>query len=382
MEIINENSKPPSSPSTSLKQPHLSLPDLFTSSSKKTRESIYKGNTSCLSNLLNFSYSSPHNHLYHLWLNFTPKIPKYLSYTSLSSLPKSKQQKLSTLKYITRFGIPDHLRGFIWQQFVGYDHTHVKGKYDTYMQSLIRLRSNPDNDFENTNNDIIKDLDRTAHSTFFDEKGGVGQVSLYNVLSIFSRQNSIGYVQGMSFFAASFLSYMNEEDSYWMMYYLTEDYNMKGYYQKGFPELKCSYYKLLTLMKRYVPVVYNVLRNGKVCPDYYACQWFLTLFYLNVKQEVFVRILDVFLYERSFKIVYRIALALLKVNEAKIAANPKFDTLMGVVQNLGNNVDLGCLFEEAFAMKITNSMLNEIGVQYHNLVKLKQSDEIIEQIEN
>jgi hypothetical protein len=55
---------------------------------------------------------------------------------------------------------------------------------------------------------------------------------------------------------------------------------------------------------------------------------------------------------------------------------------MGVVQNLGNNVDLGCLFEEAFSIKITQTMLNEIGMQYNNLMKLNQSDEIIEQIEN
>lgn len=393
MEIINENSPPCHinsfmssniTTSSSIKQSQPSLPEIFNSFPKKTRENIYKGNEDCLSNLLNFVYFNNDNFLYQLWLIFTPKISKYLSYnkSTYTSLPKNKQQKLKTLKYITRFGIPDHLRGFIWQKFVGYNHAQVKGKYDTYMQSFISLRNNPDDDFETTNNDIIKDLDRTAHSTFFNEKGGIGQISLYNVLSIFSRQNSIGYVQGMSFFAASFLSYMDEEQSYWMMYYLTEDYNMKGYYQKGFPELKCSYYKLLSLMKKYLPAVYNVLRNAKVCPDYYACQWFLTLFYLNVKQNVFVRILDVFLYEKNFKIVYRIALALLKLNESKILSNPKFDTLMGVVQNLGNNVDLGCLFEEAFSIKITQTMLNEIGMQYNNLMKLNQSDEIIEQIEN
>ena len=235
-------------------------------------------------------------------------------------------------------------------------------------------------DFENYENDIIKDLDRTSHSSFFTEKLGLGQRSLYNVLTTFSRQNEIGYVQGMSFFAACFLSYMSEEESYWMLYFLMEKYNMKAFYQKDFPELIRAYYQLLCLMKNLLPKIYKVLKNWNVYPNYYASQWFLTLFWLNVEHDIFLRIFDVFLYENHHKIIFRISLALLKINEDKIVNSKKFDDLMDILKNIGKDIILNDLFKEAFKIKFSKKLLDEYGKQYDGLKISKGTDEFMEQL--
>ena len=324
------------------------------------------------------------------WLKLISKIKDDLAKNPNTSLNEiftesSLLRKKQKLKILTRLGIPDNLRGYIWQIFAGIDTDNSITKYQTYQKMLNdslhnKKKESKDIDFENYENDIIKDLDRTSHSSFFTEKLGLGQRSLYNVLTTFSRQNEIGYVQGMSFFAACFLSYMSEEESYWMLYFLMEKYNMKAFYQKDFPELIRAYYQLLCLMKNLLPKIYKVLKNWNVYPNYYASQWFLTLFWLNVEHDIFLRIFDVFLYENHHKIIFRISLALLKINEDKIVNSKKFDDLMDILKNIGKDIVLNDLFKEAFKIKFSKKLLDEYGKQYDGLKISKGTDEFMEQL--
>ena len=279
------------------------------------------------------------------------------------------------LKKLTRLGIPDNLRGFIWQKFSGIEKSNLKNQYNEFKENNKNL---PNKNEE----DIIKDLFRTSHSTFFKNKFGLGQINLYNVLSTFSNQSETGYVQGMSFLCASFLSYMNEESAFWMMKNLMEKYNMKGYFQNNFPELKRSYYKLLKLLKNIFPKIYFVLKKWKIFPDYYARQWFLTLFFLDVNYDVFLRILDIFLLEKNFKIIYRISLALLKLNEEKIYNAENFSDLMIIFKDIGKDLTVNQLFTEGFKIKIHINILEKYGQEYDDLKEKDINDEIMEQLIN
>ena len=309
------------------------------------------------------NYYTIQNILYNKWNEI---IINYEEYT----LTKKKE-----LKKLIRLGIPDNLRGYLWQKFGLINKENIKNKYNEYKLNNKNL--------ENKNEeDIIKDLFRTSHSTFFKNKFGLGQINLYNVLSTFSNQSETGYVQGMSFLCAIFLSYMNEESSFWMMKSLMDKYNMKGYFQNDFPELKKSYFKLLKLLKSIFPKIYYTLKKWKILPDYYARQWFLTLFFLDVHYDVFLRILDIFLFENNFKIIYRISLALLKLNQEKIFQAQNFSDLMIIFKDIGKNLTVNQLFNEGFNIKIKIQNLDKFGFEYEELKEKNINDEIMEQLIN
>ena len=84
----------------------------------------------------------------------------------------------------------------------------------------------------------------------------------------------------------------------------------------------------------------------------YASQWFITLFAVNFKFDALVRIFDVFLLEKE-KILYRIALAVLKINEEKILQQRNFEDVLGQMKFLFDNVNVEDLFAKAFKFSIS-----------------------------
>ena len=142
-----------------------------------------------------------------------------------------KTKNFSKLKSRTRKGIPDSVRSYVWQLF---------GEKDKYYEKDLFNKLESINLDEETEIVIIKDLDRTFPACqFFKEKYGNGQRKLFKVLSYYSKYNKdTGYVQGMGFIVAVFLTYMDEESSFFMLHSLMKKYDMEGFYLPGFPILK------------------------------------------------------------------------------------------------------------------------------------------------
>jgi hypothetical protein len=160
----------------------------------------------------------------------------------LKNYEEFSTKKREILKSRTRKGIPDNLRGYVWQLFAEKQKYFIPGVYEDLQSLPIE---------ENLERVIIKDLNRTfplCH--FFREQYGNGQRQLYRVLSRYSLYNkSVGYVQGMGFLAAAFLIYMDEESSFFMIHSLMKKYKMEGIFLDGFPELKKLFFVLLKLQK-------------------------------------------------------------------------------------------------------------------------------------
>ncbi|KQJ83334.1 TBC1 domain family member 10A isoform X1 [Brachypodium distachyon] len=127
-----------------------------------------------------------------------------------------------------RKGIPDCLRGLVWQLISGSRDLLLMnpGVYETlviYETSTSEL-------------EIIRDISRTFPShIFFQQRHGTGQRSLYNVLKAYSvYDRDVGYVQGMGFIAGLLLLYMSEEDAFWLIVALLKGAvhaPMEGLYQ-------------------------------------------------------------------------------------------------------------------------------------------------------
>ena len=279
-------------------------------------------------------------------------------------------KKRDLLKSRTRKGIPDSLRGYVWQIFAEKKKFYVPNLYNELEKQPIK------EDLEIT---IMKDLDRTFPLLqFFSEKYGNGQRKLYKVLSSYSKYNkSVGYVQGMGFIAAIFLTYMDEESSFFMMHSLMKKYKMEGIFFDNFPELKKKFYILLNLQKKYINKIYNIFQRDEILPAMYASTWFISLFSKSLDFQIVLRIYDCFFLE-GFKIIYRIALALLKLKEndfLKAKKGNSFPFLFSCLQN----VDQEELFKVAFGFSISRNYIEKLENEYEK-VKDDKKNEFISQI--
>ncbi|XP_022759331.1 TBC1 domain family member 10A isoform X3 [Durio zibethinus] len=138
------------------------------------------------------------------------------------------RRKPHVVKRRIRKGIPDCLRGLVWQLISGSRDLLLLNP-GVYEQLVIYETSASELD-------IIRDISRTFPShVFFQQRHGPGQRSLYNVLkaySVFDRD--VGYVQGMGFLAGLLLLYMSEEDAFWLLVALLKGAihaPMEGLYQ-------------------------------------------------------------------------------------------------------------------------------------------------------
>ena len=275
----------------------------------------------------------------------------------LNNYQKYQTTKRAKLKSRTRKGIPDSLRSIVWQLFAGTDKLKEKNLFENLNKQEL------DKDIEGV---IIKDLDRTFPSCqLFKEKYGMGQRKLYRVLSNYSKYNKVlGYVQGMGYLAAIFLLYMDEESAFYMLHSLVKNYGFEGLYKEGFPDLKKKFYVLLNLEKKYIPKIYDIFKRDGVFISIYASQWFLCLFAKDLKPNILVRIFDVFLFE-GFKVIYRFALAFLKLKEKAFISNKKgIFYSMNTIKLLFDNVDIDELFKVAFSFSLSRSHIAKYESEY------------------
>ena len=261
------------------------------------------------------------------------------------------------LKSRTRKGIPDNLRSYVWQLFAGKDKLVKKGLFEKLDKEPID---------ENSELSIIKDLDRTYPlCQLFKEKYGKGQRNLFRVLSNYSKYNkNIGYVQGLGYLAALFLIYMDEESAFYMLHAVIKNYEMEGLYLPGFPDLKKKFYVLLNLEKKFIPEIYNILKRDEALPSFYASEWFMCLFCKNLKPNILVRIIDVFLYE-GYKVIYRFAIAFLKMKENDFIKNPSGIFYSSVtLKKLFENIEVEELFKEAFDLNLSKKHIAKYEEEY------------------
>lgn len=119
-------------------------------------------------------------------------------HSNLSSRPKQ-------LSELVIRGIPDALRGEVWQLLAG-----VTGKNTNNLMDQYRLLITQDSKYERQ---IQRDVHRTfpVHP-FFKDEGSVGQDSLFKLCKAYANYDTeIGYCQGLSFLVAALLLHMPEE---------------------------------------------------------------------------------------------------------------------------------------------------------------------------
>lgn len=276
-----------------------------------------------------------------------------------------------------RKGIPDCLRGLVWQLISG-SRDLLLMNAGVYEQLVI---------FETSASelDIIRDISRTFPShIFFQQRHGPGQRSLYNVLKAYSvYDRDVGYVQGMGFLAGLLLLYMSEEDAFWLLVALLKGAvhaPMEGLYLVGLPLVQQYLGQFEQLVKEYLPKLGQHFSNEMINPSMYASQWFITVFSYSFPFPLALRIWDVFLFE-GVKIVFQVGLALLRFCHDDLIKLP-FEKLVHALRNFPEDAMIpDTLLPLAFSIKVSKR-LRELNEEYEKRDEgsVRQPDSITNQL--
>merc|ERR1712057_71851 len=126
------------------------------------------------------------------------------------------------------------------------------------------------------------------------------------------------------------------------------------------PLLNKYFFQLQRLLEMHMPLLYNHLSQQGVEPTMYASQWFMTVCIYNFPFSTVVRVWDIFLAE-GVKIIFRIALAVLKLNQEALL-NESFEQILQTLRRAPSRVESDTLIMVALSIKLKNKMLKDIRV--------------------
>ncbi|PPR80669.1 hypothetical protein GOBAR_AA40048 [Gossypium barbadense] len=234
------------------------------------------------------------------------------------------------LQSLVHGGVPKDLRGEVWQAFVGVKARRVK----RYYNDLLAQENNDDDDqhsnspgvFRKWRKQIEKDLPRTfpGHPALNDR----GRDTLRRLLLAYARHNpSVGYCQAMNFFAGLLLLLMPEENAFWTLVGIIDDY-FDGYYTEEMIESQVDQLVFEELMRERFPKLVNHLDYLGVQVAWISTPWFLSIFVNMLPWESVLRIWDVILFEGNRVMLFRTALALMELHSSymKFTAVPALVT--------------------------------------------------------
>lgn len=217
-----------------------------------------------------------------------------------------------------RAGVPQPLRGLVWQAMSGARDTHLEGLYET-----LSVESTP---FEKV---IGRDLARTFPQVeMFKREDGAGQHDLGKVLRAFSLYDAdVGYCQGLGFIVAPLLMNMSHSEAFCVLIRMMEGYELRSMFTPTLSGLKLRLYQFEQLLEALAPGIASHLKCLDISPAMYVSQWFLSLFAVTCPLETLHRIYDLVLSEGGPETMMRLALTLLIKNQEQIMTLEMEDVL-------------------------------------------------------
>jgi TBC1 domain family member 10 len=266
------------------------------------------------------------------------------------------ESKASKLKSRIRKGIPNCLRGRLWYLLADAD--TIKDNFPTnYYSHLLSLETQ-----RNVETEIGGDLNRTyPHNKKFIENEGKEQ--LFRVLKAYAIMDpEVGYTQGMSFIAAMFLMFMNEEDAFWMLVTLLTQYEFREFYVQGMPKVYKCLYVANGLLQNKCGKVFRKLKENGVSVLTYATQWFITGFTSSFTIETVLRVWDCFFYEGP-KVFYRVYLAVMMLSEKELGCS-SFESAMEYFRTVGKRFGTNAVIDKAFKVYLSRKLISKLEGEY------------------
>ncbi|KAI8332655.1 rab-GTPase-TBC domain-containing protein [Chlamydoabsidia padenii] len=287
------------------------------------------------------------------------------------------------LKHHISMGIPDRLRGSLWQLMA--KSKNQAGDMEAVYWELLK-RTSPHEKL------IQHDLDTFFPMTKFfpfqtdtyDNNGNIKHSqqyqSLYHVLKVYSLfDQDVGYTQGLSFIVAVLLKQIPDEVSvFCLLVQLMGPFGLQSHLTDSTDTLQLHMYQFDHLLQMTLPELHRHVDALGIKPDMYASRWFATCFAYHCSPSLAVRVFDMILVEGAF-VMQRFTLALLKRNQQKIM-DLGFESLLKFFQMEIFDVYKGQRNEfviDMYQIEISVKLYARLAKQYKNEMarKMKQRTE-------
>jgi len=193
------------------------------------------------------------------------------------------------------------VRGQVWLLRMKANREQMEQRQTT---SYLSLKDYPVSD--EFTEQIGKDIDRTYPQYDLFQQPDVQRV-MYNILrSVAAYRVELGYCQGMGYVAGFLKSLMPEEDTFWLMIMIIDQFNMTEFWAGTLSGLPRSFYVLERLMESEMPKLSAHFNKVELQTSMYATPWMMTLFLYNYSIPFSMRIWDLLLFE-GINYVYPIA---------------------------------------------------------------------------
>lgn len=237
-----------------------------------------------------------------------------------------------TFHKLIRVGLPNRLRGEIWEQTSG--SLFLRLEHPTlYSETLAKFDGRESLAID----EIEKDLNRSLPEyPGFQSEEGIGR--LRRVLTAYSWINEeVGYCQAMNIVVAALLIYMSESQAFFLLSSLC-DRLLPGYYSTTMYGTLLDQRVFESLVEKTMPVLWDHLVKSDVQLSVVSLPWFLSL-YINSMPLVFAfRVLDVFFLEGP-KVLFQVGLAILRINGEELLDATDDGAFISVLKSYFSKLD-------------------------------------------
>ncbi|GBG63592.1 hypothetical protein CBR_g38658 [Chara braunii] len=249
------------------------------------------------------------------------------------------------VKKMVRKGVPARLRPEVWKTCSGAMRKKASMPPD-YYQSLLR-------EMEGRETAATRQIDNDLRRTFpghpwLDTEAALR--SLRRILVAYSwRETSVGYCQGMNYVAAYLLVVLrSEEDAFWVLTVLLEELLLTDCYSENLLGCHVEQRVLKDLLWKKLPKLSTHLKLIGFDVGLVTTEWFLCLFAKSFPTEMAMRLWDV-LFNEGAKVLFRVALAIFKLNEPQIMKLMNVGDVVSLLQEFTSRAfDADALLKVAF----------------------------------
>jgi len=260
-------------------------------------------------------------------------------------------RKSKEFKSLLRSGVPQEYRCKVWKALVdlriGKERQRLGQDYYQNLLEPKRSQTSSKSVLNPSSKQIELDLLRTLpNNKHFETLDSSGTVRLRRVLTAYSEHNQkVGYCQGMNRLAAVALLVLPEEEAFWCLTTIIDDIMPPGYYNDlWLAQVDSSVVMNYIAIK--MPNLSEHFKRNNIELSLFA--WFLTIFVDGTPPALFLRLWDSFLYEGD-KILFRVAIALLKINESHLLELNNSVAVNNFLRSTVNSLmDIDKFFDVAF----------------------------------
>jgi len=217
--------------------------------------------------------------------------------------------------------------------------------------------------------EIKKDLDRTLpeYDKFSTEEG---KASLLRVLVATSNTvKDMGYIQGLNSIAGTFLLYLKDEETFWILMYFMEKLRFKDLLNDTFDTINELNYQLKAYLHYYLPDILKYFEQEK---DFetslftFTTQWFLTLFSHQLSVQNVLKVWN-FLFTKGRTFLIQLCLAIFQKYQNAILQMDAYEVGPFLKNELNElPIDEKELFESALSFKVSKKLTKEFELYYRN----------------